>query len=92
MLNNLDWLIRYKEQLNELNSLKKELEESGVYDKIEISIPQGVLIMESWTNEHNEDSKTYRFKLSEIPEISEKIRKKIDYRKGLLNNKKKPKS
>ncbi len=81
MLSDIDRLVKYNKLLRGLHELKNQLGGEGVYDDIEIKLPSPMVIREKWYNTEGKNAKTYEFTFSQIDDITERIRKKIDYRK-----------
>lgn len=88
MLTDIEKLVKYQETLSELHGLKKRLPDETHYDEVEVRISPNTLITERWTNKDGKVAKTYEFPFSAILDISERLRKKNDYRKKILEKNK----
>ena len=82
MLSDIDKLVKYQDQEKELNDLKKKLPDEEAYEEVNVEISPQTLIKVTWTNKDGNYSKSRQFPFSAIQDISERARKKIDYRKN----------
>ena len=80
MTNDIDKLVKYQDQIQELNELKKKLGDEEPYDKVEVVFPPNTIIKVQWSNKEGSFAKSMQFPFSAISDVGERTRKKIDYR------------
>jgi hypothetical protein len=88
MLSDIDKLIKYQKTLQDLHRLKKELgETTGSYDNVTVKLPPNMVIKERWDNNEGINEKHFQFSFSIIDDVTENLRKKINYRQKKLEKK-----
>ncbi len=89
MIDDIKKLVKFEQQVRELNKLKGQLEDEESYDSVSLSLSSTIIIKVEWRNESGNFAKSYQFPFSAIADVGERMRKKCDYRKIKIESKKK---
>ena len=88
MLSDLDKLVKFTEQIKELNELNKKIPEEEGFDDVEITIEPQASINIYWTNKSGKRKDHSTFTFSTIQDLDERLRKRIERRQKKLDTKK----